>query len=345
MARIDDLGRAAGLAVMDEAARAVDVERELERVRAGHEAGREGGRVGRGRTAVLAIAAVLVVAMVVTIGVVFGREGRESIVTEDPPEPSAPPTQPEAPDPTVDPDADPSAGPSGQVDALVPVVVDVVELDLGDSGRLRSVPAAVSPDGRWIAHQGANDAVCLTSLTEATTAWCEQIDGFQFGQLSWSPDGTRFTGGDDTVFGQEWRTVVVDLDGSWETLDLAVDGEPGTAGPLLLASFAGDGRSIVGVLPPDDEAGVPFRLALVDASSGATRVQHHIPVRPEDRSLSRPCRSTRTDRCCSGPTARRFPTRSWCGRTRRSSCSTMSTRRSRRSRSPTTSDCHGPRST
>jgi len=106
--------------------------------------------------------------------------------------------------------------------------------------------------------------VCLASLTGQAERWCEDIP--ELGRrLSWSPDSTRFTGGEELQSGRLSRPSVVNLDGSWTTLDLDLDR------PLIQSLFALDGQSIVGSTPGTADTG-PVRLVVVDADTGATRV-------------------------------------------------------------------------
>lgn len=249
MATIDELGRRAGRAVLEEAAALVDVDDGLDRITSTPAAVSLSGAGGNGRrgvrrsfrwTAVAASAAIVTGVLVVVIG----GSGRERVVTEERPDRS-----------TV------SESTESRV-RLVPSLADIVTVDMDEPSRM---PAAVSPNGAWVAYQGPGRSVCLTSLTGTGTSWCEDIPEFGFRQLSWSPDSTRFTGGDEATNGLPTRTTVVEVDGSWTTLDLDVDR------PLLEVSFGLDGDSIVAATPGATNTD-PTRLVVVDADTGATRV-------------------------------------------------------------------------
>jgi hypothetical protein len=254
MATIDELGRQAGRNLLDEATTLVDVEEGLEQitsstgaVSAPDEVGERGSR--RPSRLWAAVAAAAVIAVVTGVVVVTRRSGPERLVTDAPTEST---------------DGDARESPV----RLVPSLGDVVTIDIDDPTHVR---AAVSPNGAWVAYRGAGGSVCLASLTGTTDGWCEEIP--EFGRLlSWSPDSTRFTGSEELQSGRLTRPSVVNLDGTWTTLDLSPDT------PLIQTSFALDGDSIVGSTPGTSDTG-SWRLVLVDADTGATRVVADVPSR------------------------------------------------------------------
>ena len=257
---IDEVGRRAGRRLLEEAATLVDLDEGLEQITSARGAvslsaagggGERGGRLAGRWWMAVAAAAIIAVVVATVIVATRGSESPERLVTEIPPGS----TMGEAPASPV---------------RFVPSLAGVVTIDIDEPA---SMAAAVSPNGEWVAYQGPDRSVCLASLTGAGTSWCRAIPDFGFRQLSWSPDSSRFTGGDEAQLGRATRTSVVELDGTWSTLDVDLDR------PLIQTTFALDGASIVGVTPGATNTDVA-RLVVVDADTGATRVLADAPGRP-----------------------------------------------------------------